>query len=233
LLLLAIVGGKWATGAVARLLSLIASGGISSWFAEQNSLLQELNNSSTNMQYIDEETIDFNGTSSDNTKDGSMTEEYRTADGSAYKSALVPDEGMDDDFEDEEEEGLSPTHNMGRPTTTAIGKFSTVKAFLFSGLGVSFGSVAKCGLVGGLAQFIWSQLRKIDTAQATLGGLRGMDIGGTDESAMGQLLLKANMMARSFVRSHSDMAMSHVAAYQKTYQRAAQDVAILVEEKGE
>jgi hypothetical protein len=232
LLLLAVVGGKWATGTVARLLSLIASGGISSWFAEQNSLVQELNNSSTNMQPIDEEVIDFNNGTSDNTKDGSMTEEYRTADGSAYKSALgVPDEGMDDDFEDEEE-GLSPTH-MGRPTATATGKGSTVKAFLFSGLGVSFGSVAKCGLLGGFAQFLWSQLRKIDTAQATLGGLRGMDIGGTDQSAMGQLLLKANMMARSFVRSHSDMAMSHVAAYQKTYQRAAQDVAILVEEKGE
>jgi hypothetical protein len=238
LLLLAMVGGKWATGTVARLLSLVASGGISSWFAEQNSLVQELNNnnSSTEMQSIDEEVIDFNNGRSrnNNTKDDSMTEEYRTADGSAYKSALEdPDEGMDDDFEDEDEEAMSPTHMMGRPTTTAAGKGSTVKAFLFSGLGVSFGSVAKCGLVGGLAQFIWSQLRKIDTAQATLGGLRGMDIGGTDQSIMAQLFLKVNMMARNFVRSHSDMAMSHVAAYQKTYQRAAQDVAILVEEKGE
>ena len=235
LLLLAIVGGKWATGTVARLLSLISSGGISSWFDEQNSLVQELNNSSTEMQSIHEEVVEFNnGTSSDNnTKNGSMTEEYRTADGSAYKSALVPDEGMDDDFDDEEEEALGPTHMMGRPTTTATGKGSTVKAFLFSGLGVSFGSVAKCGLVGGLAQFLWSQLRKIDTAQATLGGLRGMDIGGTDQSAVGQLFLKVNMMARNFVRSHSDMAMSHVAAYKKTYQRAAQDVAMLVEEKGE
>jgi hypothetical protein len=227
-------------------LSLIASGGISSWFAEQNSLVQELNNSSTDMmQSIDEEMIDFNGKNNDNnTKEGSMTEEYRTADGSAYKSALVPDEGMDDDFEDEDEEALSPTHtsmsmstgmSTSRPTTTTTdtGKGSTVKAFLFSGLSVSFGSVAKCGLLGGLAQFLWSQLRKIDTAQATLGGLRGMDIGGTDQSAMGQLFLKVNMMARNFVRSHSDMAMSHVAAYQKTYQRAAQDVAILVEEKGE
>ena len=83
---------------------------------------------------------------------------------------------------------------MGRPTTTATGKGSTVKAFLFSGLGVSFGSVAKCGLVGGLAQFLWSQLRKIDTAQATLGGLRGMDIGGTDQSAVGQLFLKAHLL---------------------------------------
>ena len=35
LILLALIGGKWATGTVARLLSLIASGGIASWFEQQ------------------------------------------------------------------------------------------------------------------------------------------------------------------------------------------------------
>ena len=61
-----------------------------------------------------------------------------------------------------------------------------------------------------------------------------MEIGGVDEgSQMRQFLLQVNIIARNFVRSHSDMAMSHVAAYQKSYKRAAQDVAILVEEKGE
>ncbi len=35
-----------------------------------------------------------------------------------------------------------------------------------------------------------------------------------------------------FVRSHSDLAMSHVAAYFKSYQRAANDVIALIESSG-
>lgn len=37
---------------------------------------------------------------------------------------------------------------------------------------------------------------------------------------------------RGFVRSHSDLAMSHVAAYFLSYQRAANDVAVLIETSG-
>ena len=105
------------------------------------------------------------------------------------------------------------------------------------GLTVSFGSVAKCGLLGGLAQFIWSQIRKIDHARATIGGMRGMDVnGGGGESEGGgvfrRLMRRLNAMARDFVRTHSDMAMSYVADYQMSYTQAAQEVAILVDESG-
>lgn len=40
------------------------------------------------------------------------------------------------------------------------------------------------------------------------------------------------MAIRGFVRSHSDLAMSHVAAYFKSYQRAANDVIALIESSG-
>ena len=156
LLIMAIFGGKWATGTVARLLSLIASGGISSWFAEQNILVQELQQTNQAKQSgevhpldgrVDhgEDVLDFN---SNNSKDTIM-EDYRTADASAYKSALVPDEGMDDDFEDEEDDTEALT-NSRTLRISGPAKGSTVKTFLFSGLTISFGSVAQCGLLGGV-----------------------------------------------------------------------------------
>jgi hypothetical protein len=241
---LAVLGGKWATGTVARLLSLVASGGISSWFAEQNSLVEELQQHQKLKSHHrqddneDEEMIEFvannNNNNADNKSDDGnpIPEAYRTASASAYKSTLVPDEGMDDDYFDDEEEGAALQPHSSIFTMAPRG--STVKQLLFSGLTISFGSVAKCGLLGGLAQFVWSQLRKIDTARATFGGLHGMSIGQNNEnSILHTYLLQTNLWAREFVRSHSDMAMSHVAAFQKSYQRAAQDVAILVDESGE
>ena len=39
---------------------------------------------------------------------------------------------------------------------------SSVKSFLAAGCTVSFGSVAQCGLLGGLAQFLWSLVRNVD-----------------------------------------------------------------------
>lgn len=189
----------------------------------------------------DEETIEFtslmtkmttetSGAGSGDENDN-IPEAYRTASASAYKSVLIPDEGIDDDFEDEVDGSLQPTTIL--PTAIAP-RGSTVKQLLFSGLSISFGSVAKCGLLGGVAQFLWSQLRKIDTARATFGGLQGMSIGNSNENSLRDTYLShTNLWAREFVRSHSDMAMSHVAAFQKSYQRASQDVAILIDESGE
>lgn len=255
---MALIGGKWATGTIARLLSFIASGGIIGWFAEQNTLVQELNDSCGQEEMIEftpltatkegegrnntggTSSFDSHGIRSDDEDD--MPEAYRVTSASAYKSAIVPDEGMDDDFDDEYDGngGMQPRSLFGSSTNSGAGG-STVKQLLLAGLTVSFGSVAKCGLLGGMAQFIWSQLRKIDTARATFEGLQGMSIGSSsttnngredNESAIHQYLLMTNVWARNFVRCHSDMAMSHVAAFQKTYQRAALDVAALIDESG-
>jgi hypothetical protein len=233
LFVLAVVGGKWATGTVVRVLTLISAGGISSWFAEQSVLIGEMQESMSESHNPNEEMVELTRPRSrSNSGDNMIEEEYRNIDGSAYKPSLVPDEGLDDDFEDEEEDEMfdTPVSN-GKAMSSNPERVSTVKTFLASALTVSFGSVAQCGLLGGPAQFLWSQVRKIDHARATFQGLQGMNI-GEEETAMSQFMRKLNIWIRAFVRNHSDMAMSHVAAYQKTYHRAAQDVAVLVEEKG-
>ena len=277
-IVLALIGGKWATGTIARLLSLIASGGVASWFAENAAMVddQEMqergkNGDSSNANEEDKKEENEGGYDT-----SGIPEEYRTADASIYQSVMDFDnEGMDDDEEDDFEYGF----NTGTPTrrddrddftfdratprsTTATAEKATVKSFFLSSISVSFGSVAKCGLLGGPAQFVWCQIRKVDATRSAIvhrlqqqprdfqpnravsmvmgvagvnanGGFRGMQIGGQEDSSMVQKLLnRGNIMARAFVRAHSDLAMSHVAAYYKSYKRAALDVSNLVEQAG-
>jgi len=206
-----------------------------------------------------------------------MPEAYRSADASAYASVMDFDEGLDDDY-DEDHEGpegegggggelhhryssvhhasssASNGHHQQHPSS------STVKSFLAGGCSFSFGSVAQCGLLGGLAQFLWSCVRNVDGAAFFLqrrrrgnGGdcsssFRGMDIATADngnngggggianprrwKETMAIWWKRMDVAIRGFVRSHSDLAMSHVAAYYKSYQRAANDVAVLIETSG-
>jgi hypothetical protein len=273
--ILALVGGKWATGTIARLLSLIASGGVASWFAE-NAAMEELEMQEAN---------DHNKQSNRDDEEGGyetsdIPEAYRTADASIYQSVLdFEDDGIEDDDQDAFEYGFSSRSNNsideddynravprhGHNNNMNLSQKATVKSFFLSGIGVSFGSVAQCGLLGGPAQFVWCQLRKVDATrtaivhrlqqqprdfqpnravsmvmgvagvQANGGGFRGMQIGQNSmdgTSVLQRLLNKGNVMARAFVRSHSDLAMSHVAAYYKSYKRAALDVSHLVEQAG-
>lgn len=281
-----LVGGKWATGVVARLLSLIASGGITSWFATQSKMILELerkqqlerlesNNDNNN---DDEEQANHGFNNNNNFGSSNIQEAYRTVDASVYQSVLDMDDGLDDDFDDDEDENddlpLTPAqrrgslgmdssggnrqrtrgrNNVASSTSTATGGTSSTQSsardYLIAGLTVSFGSVAHCGLLGGVAQFVWSALRKIEAASAARsayharangsGGFRGMRIGADgNSSSLGStnILVKlwnqANVMARNFVRGHSDLAMSHVAAYYKSYHRASLDVSALVDQSG-
>jgi len=163
------------------------------------------------------------------------------------------DDALDDDYEMEEEELLeAPTtrrrvHEYQSARSQQQSR-STVKSILWAGLSVSFGSVAQCGLLGGVAQFVWSQIRKVEAAQSVISerrlqlgnngsgdGFRGMQIGGGSGGRgrrVGLVWGKLNQLARGFVRRYSDLAMSHVAAYYKNYHRAARDVAALVEQSG-
>ena len=71
-------------------------------------------------------------------------------------------------------------------------------------------------------------------------GFQGMEIsvngtGGNQRQWKQMLALywrRLDVAIRKFVRSHSDLALSHVAAYFKSYQRAANDVAVLIETSG-
>eukprot|EP00536_Pseudo-nitzschia_multiseries_P008401 jgi/Psemu1/257199/estExt_Genewise1Plus.C_2130008 len=236
--IVAFVGGKWASGTVARLLTLTACGGVSNWFAEQSE--QSLGGNCDSNGNVN---VNGYGNTSGTPRGGqnpiedSMPEAYRMADASQYKSTVHT--GVDGDFEsddDDDDRRRRRQRERHQRRERRNARSSTVHQLVASGLTVSFGSVAKCGLLGGLAQFVWSQIRKIDHARATLGGMRGMPIGRASASSAvsgSQLLLqRTNAVARNFVRTHSDMAMSYVADYQMSYTRAAQEVAILVDEAG-
>ena len=193
-----------------------------------------------------------------------MPEAYRIAAASAYSSSMqFDDDGLDDDYDDDDDDGFdfdiprggtNPSSSSSHPSSSSSS--STVMSFLRAGCTFSFGSVAQCGLVGGLAQILWSIVRNIDAAGFFLqrrfsnsSAMRRMDISinaagsSTSTSAfptnarqwkqtLAYWWRRLDVAIRSFVRSHSDLAMSHVAAYYKTYQRAANDVAALIETSG-
>jgi hypothetical protein len=215
LLLLAALGGKWATGTLARLLSLIASGGVVNWFVQQQQQHPEDQ---------DEEDADYSGVEMAGVGGGisQVPEAYRTVGASVYESVLRMDD-IDEDDEDDEEEFLQEMQQDSfRHSQESL---STVQGLLAAGMSVSFGSVAMCGLLGGPAQFVWSQIRKVNLWQEGQEHIIA-------ESLWEKLWSRIILVARSFVRNYSDLAMSHVAAYYKPYSRAARDVTRLIEEAG-
>jgi hypothetical protein len=251
LLVLVAIAGKWATGTVTRLLSLLACGGVTHWFIHQSELLQQWPERLQSTDDDDQAKIEDTDPNRHNIPDA-----YRTVDASVYQSVLAMDDALDDDFgidEDELENGYATRADAGRPTTAAANTHQqqhhvpTVKSILWAGLTVSFGSVAQCGLFGGLAQYVWSQIRKVEVAgtaiqqlrQARLNnrsgasGFQGMPIGQNHSGAiMSRFGGPVNRLARGFVQRFSDLAMTHVAAYYKSYHIAARDVALLIDESG-
>ena len=235
-LVVALVGFKWVSGTVSRMLTLLASGGVMGWFAEQSRLALR----------DDDDDYNDDGFQSNTMSEGdaggfNITEAYRTVNASVYTSVAEMDDVLDDDYEADDDEFLeapsqreySRRDNQQQGTAAA----STVKSILHAGLTVSFGSVAQCGLLGGLAQFAWSQVRKVESSQALVfgrggdAGFQGMPI-GTDDTLVAKIWARINAAVRGFVKRYSDLAMCHVAAYYKSYQRAARDVATLIENSG-
>jgi len=187
----------------------------------------------------------------------SMPEAYRAVDASAYSLGIEFDEGMDDDYGDEDGILMDSTDSNGhggggqngsRSSTwgPSSNNTSTVKAFLKSAFGVSFGSIVHCALLGGVASCTWSMLNTIDWIMSSslrlapfrLGTFRGMRVGddSDDNGSMSDRLLvkwqRAISLSRAFVRNHNDLALCHVAAYYKSYTRAANDVMVLVNTSG-
>ena len=227
--LMALLAGKWATGVVGRVLGLVASGGITAWFTEQSIIVEELERQKGSEQFDESESL---------VVESMVREEYRSAEASAYQAVIEMDEGIDDDFQDED-------RRESHPRLWSDFSNSTVLSFLKTSLTVSFGSIAQCGLLGGLAQFVWSAIRNVEALTVTLSqrfpstartGFRGMPIGqegisdgiGFTSKVIGTL----HSLARSFVRSHTDLGLSQVASSYKSYQRAALDVSILMDGSG-
>lgn len=263
--------GWWGSSVVRRVLGLIASGGITSWFAQQSLLLEEMERMKVGVEKDDQPSLSSGlagrgGGNGGNVKHfhPTMPEAYRV-DASAYSSAIEFDEGIDDDYEDDEDlYGGSNTSRMddldkfidvslGRKkgntewTGGGSGGASTVKAFLVSAVTVSLGSVVKCALMGGLAQVIWWVCHKVDnvkllSARYIRSGFQGMsigNIGGVNASRrdrlkerLAEMYTKLDAAARTFVRNNSELALCHVAAYFKSYRRAANDVMALLDASG-
>ena len=280
-LLSALVAGKWATGTVARLLGFIASGGVASWFAQQTVMIEEVRAREMQQQQLTQQgnagkdSTEYNPTgyassyANARAKLHAMPEAYRAADASVYASVMDFDDGLDDDYEEDERDGGAASFSQQRRSSFSLSsstggnvsggmaslsnQSSTVKSFLITGCTISFGSVAQCGLLGGLAQFLWSVVRNMDAmgfflqrrfsnSTSSSSGFRGMDISSDSPGAMSSprwwkqttayWWRRTDVAIRGFVRSHSDLAMSHVAAYFKSYQRAANDVIALIESSG-
>ena len=189
--LAALVGGKWATGTVTRLLTLVASGGVLHWALQQPSQWQprlatdpahEPSNRSNGAD------VESNPSSKSNVD---MPEAYRTVHADVYQSVMLHVQDLEDDDEEDEDEYFWESNNssssnsatqrrnnntFARPPYTSVRSSpatnsstptaTSVKALVMSGLTTSFGSVVYCGLVGGVAQLLWSQLRKMDAAKA-------------------------------------------------------------------
>jgi hypothetical protein len=264
---MALVGGFWVCNACIKILGLLASGGITAWFAQQSLLLQEVHNADLGLgavrDQLTREDLEYGevlsshiGNSPTSIGVGIMPDAYRTVDASAYTSVIDFDDGLDDDYEELE---LSPTRSQdsmrqgrqgrqGKRTFRSKQKESkwtgggsdspsTVKSFLFMAMTTSFGSIAQCALLSWLAQFIWWFTHELERLAYTSrrylplrpGGFRGMAVGAQGSEPWSQRL---KFVTRRFVRNRTDLALCHVAAYFKSYQKAANDVMALVDGSG-
>lgn len=227
--IVALVAGKWATGVVGRLLGLVASGGITTWFVQQSLVIDDSERKKELNKDADDQSPE---------EESNVREEYRSAEASAYQAVVEMDDGIDDDFEDED--GRQGRRGLWSDTSN-----SNVLSFLKTSVTVSFGSVAQCGLLGGLAQFVWSVVRNVDAITVALSqrfpsttrsGFRGMQIGqegiGEGIGIISKMVQRLHGWARSFVRSHTDLGLTQVASCYKSYQRAALDVSMLVDGSG-
>lgn len=237
-----LICAKWGCGFLAGVLSLVSAGGISSWFAKEGLLMEEFEAGRRKQR--------------DNNNENSNNDQFMVDQG--YKSVRDYDEGMEDDYPDEDDSGLNgysfrPLNNMdinnnsnrgGNRDDWTGGGGSGVKNFLIMGLTINFGSIAQFGLTGWLAQMLWGALRNLDdvdiggtannSSNLSRRGFTGMTIGRirTRRHTVTDLALFVKMKAKEFVTNNSDLGMSHVAAYFKSYSRAANDVLALVDNTG-
>jgi len=246
--------GYWVTGVCKKLLSYLACGGITTWFAHQSALLQE----TERMKQRRDESLtkdkkergdgDNSMFSRNDEKlyTNVMPEAYRNVDASAYSLGIEIDEGMDDDYDDDYDDMFSLNvyrHANNSEMMATNHNTLTVKAMLKSALMISFGSIIHCALLGGAANFLWSMLRTIEGLNApptiryqSVGQetFQEMDIGRDrdDSSNLRHRILtswlKFIVASKCFVRNHNDLALTHVGVYYKNYTRAANDVMALV-----
>eukprot|EP00814_Leptocylindrus_danicus_P009715 CAMPEP_0116045330 /NCGR_PEP_ID=MMETSP0321-20121206/27554_1 /TAXON_ID=163516 /ORGANISM="Leptocylindrus danicus var. danicus, Strain B650" /LENGTH=772 /DNA_ID=CAMNT_0003526643 /DNA_START=8 /DNA_END=2326 /DNA_ORIENTATION=+ len=223
---MSLIGGWWATGVVARILALIVSAGINSWLSKQSVIVEQ---------------IAANAESAGDMDEHPSFESFRAPrNSSAYRPINLLDE-FDEEEEDEENDFILPVQLRDTDGSRPNDSPNSLRPVLFSAMTISFGSVAQCGFVGGIAQLMRSFIRRCEEfCQATEsrrsgGEFRGMRIGDNDSQRSPNVFpfySKLHFYADAFVRSHSDLGLSHVAAYFKTYRRASADVSDIIYSSG-
>jgi hypothetical protein len=186
ILALVLVAGKWASGTCARFLTYLASGAVSAWFDDhQQQLLAARQRQRQRRELgVFPEIHDINGDpkrygddSGGYDERSDMPEAYRTVDASVYQSVLLEldddDDGVvgfdEDDGAIHNDQFLNDNYpggagRGGGPSQEASSRV-TVRSLLKSSVAVSLGSVAQCGLLGGIAQYVYSQVRKYHAAR--------------------------------------------------------------------
>ena len=198
--LAAVVAGKWATAVITRCLSYLSSAAVMYWCASQQQMTQQ------------QQSTDFSNGGDDFDEDD-LPEAYRTVDASVYQSVTTAGDEMG--FIQEDEDDLmqevmqeSPSSPNGDVHQQQQQHRHTIKSILWNGISLSFGSIAACGLLGGSAQFAWSQLRRLPQTNVT------------------------TFIQQNLVNRYNDLAMTHVAMSYKGYVRSARDVAAIMEASG-
>jgi hypothetical protein len=152
----------------------------------------------------------------------------------------------DEDLSDDEGASSSGPSSASRPGSAANtptggptgGKLAHLGlgAHLRQALTVSFGSVAKCAVMGGLAQLAWKAVWYLDAIEryrssrrGRAGGFSRMNVSDAPAGGRGEGDAGGTAPLRAFARAHNDYGLAHCAAYCKSYKRAALDVADLFE----
>jgi len=151
-----------------------------------------------------------------------------------YNTIMVGDNNDGSDDEDDDEKYLSSNIELfTQPSSTDPASGNTQRngaSIIVSAFTISFGSAAKCALLGGLAQMIWAAVRFFDSGSSGYRTMEVVNFGGDVNTSFSSLspTSKVKQLALTFVRSHTDFALAHCSAYYKSFNTAATDVAQLI-----
>jgi len=224
-----LAAGFWSTAVIRRIVGLVSSCIVYAWFERQGVLVGRLAQATP-------------------AKSDEGYSNFRVVNRTGYSQVGDdPDDDDDDSGGGGEDAGNRNEVEAQDDLSTASPSGSnnmetpTVQSFVIQAVTVSFGSVVKCAMLGGLAQFAWGVVRYLDEVErfrqrrkrggGHMGGFNSMNIGDVSSGNNSvSAAFRVYTVLKAFVRSYNDFGLAHCAAYCKSYRRAAFDVYALIEE---
>ena len=202
------VGGVWFGNITSNVLTLLVSGGVSTWLSKESAKAENVG--------------DRNGVKLSHDVFGL---------GHNKSSSYSPVQIEDDDELDDDDDFVFPVKlRDSYGLTNTPGPLMPV---LTLALTVSFGSICKCAFTSGFSQVISSFSQFINKCLNSDGnknqsaGFRGMSINGNETK--NPLVMGISRRIRSFAKRFSALGLSHVAVYFKSFQTGSSDVSDLIE----